>query len=549
MKKRKNLKVAQILLAAAIAAAMVLTGACSGDSGSGAGDATTASTAAAQTTAAPEPATEAAGEATSAAAADAPAATTAAPATVAAAVDTSGLSPRNAEGLRVDASSEGDVITIAMDEWKRDLFQPSIDLFNATYPNIKLEYRSVEIANNEVMTALAASNDLPDVIYDMQNPLPFFISQGWLAPIDKYVAGDPDFAFVPQDSIDWRTYGGRLYAMPVRAHITNTVVVNLDLMEELNLDLPPEDWTFDDYREFLVAGTTDQYSGAEELHGSDVLGPAFAKGEHLWGYHQDTNTFDLTDGWIKGANFVNEVRAIPGVVAGTLRTQDPPSAYYEDPDCDYTRKFGEGDIADGWMAFRMGKVLTVSSDTASQVDFRYLPFSWTFHSIPQDPSVGVRPAIQGTNTVMCSTTKHPEAAAEVLKWFSYGEKGSIACLDCYYNKDASDPDSGSLFIVPVTNNPNILAKFATLGLVSDGISYMAANMDSAIHFDLYALMPGYADTFDNVLNPAAEAVGRGEDVSSVAAETSLKATESIQAARADFDAALGAVQAEYDASH
>ncbi|MDR1060441.1 MAG: extracellular solute-binding protein [Clostridiales bacterium] len=534
MKKRNATK---ILLALAIAAAMTASG-CNGGGTGGGTTAATTTPAAATTAAGTEAAAETAAEAT----------TAAAPATAVAeqpAAPADGFTPRNAEGLRVGASSEGDVLTIAMDEWKKDLFQPSIDLFSATYPDIKLEYRSVEIANNEVMTALAAANDLPDVIYDMQNPLPFFISQGWVAPIDEYVAGDPDFAYVPQDAIDWRTYGGKLYAMPVRAHINNTIAINLDLMDELNLDLPPEDWTLEDYKNFLIAGTTDQYSGTEEPPGSDMIGPAFVAGEHLWGYHQDTNSFDLTNGWIKGANFVNEVRAIPGVVAGTLRNAE---FYYEDPDCDYTRTFGDGAIADGNMAFKMGKVLSIATDTASQADLRSLPFSWTYHSIPQDPSVGVRPAIQGTNTIMCSTTKHPEAAAEILKWFSYGEKGTIACLDCYYNKDASDTSNGSLFIVPVTNNPNILAKFATLGLVSDGISYMASHMDSSIHYDLYSLVPGYAETFDNVLDPAAKAVGNGEDVSSVAAETSAKATEAIQAARAEFDATLKDVQAQYDAS-
>ena len=454
------------------------------------------------------------------------------------------LSERNEEGLRVGASTEGETIQICMDDWKQTTFAYAIEEFNVTYPDIQLELKSIQISDDNVMTSLAASKTLPDVIYDFMREMPSWASQGWVYPLDEFVVGDPDFEYIPEDAVAWRTYGGKLYAVPVRSHVNNLIAINTDLMNELNIDMPAVDWTFDEYKEFLRAGTTDVYSGTEGLTWSALVGPALVGGEHNWGYNLEDNSFDLTKGWLQGLAWNRDIEAIAGVVAGTLRDPLDPA----NTNCDYIRKFGEGDLADGNMAWNMGKILSVSCSSADQAGFRQLPFAWTFHSFPQAEGVGVRPASQGTNTIMCSTTKYPEAAFEAVKWFSYGEKGMIAQLQCFADKDETDLENGSLFMVPITKNPQILAKFAALPLVSPGVLYMAENLENAIHDDFFALLPGWTTTTQTYLEPMEEALKNGGDENALAAETSANATTGIQGLRAEFEDKMVAVQAAFEAN-
>jgi len=455
-----------------------------------------------------------------------------------------GLTPRNAEGLRVDATTEGNTLVVCMDDWKKEAFQYAIDEFNATYPNISLEMKSIQIQDDNVMTSLAAARDLPDVVYDFMREMPVWAAQGWVYPMDEFAAGDPDIAHVPQDAIDWRTYNGKLYAMPVRTHLKGLVAINTDLMNELNIDMPAVDWTYDDYIEFLRAGTTDQYSGTEGLFATATIGSAMVEGEHNYGYNAETNSFDLTNGWLKGLAWTREVQAIAGVVASTLRDANDPT----NTDCDYIKKFGEGDLGDGNMAWNMGKILSIPATAADQSGFRSLPFNWTYHSAPQNPEIGVRPISQGTNTIMCATTKYPEAAFEVVKWFSFGEKGMIAQLDCLLQKDPEVLDNGSLFMVPITNNPKILAKFETLGLVSPGLVYMAQNMGNIVHDDFFALLPGWTTTTQTYIEPMETAISEGGDENALAAEVSASASAGIQQLRAEWEATLIATQAAFEAS-
>ena len=457
-------------------------------------------------------------------------------------VELGALSERNAEGLRVDATTNGQLMTIAMDDWKKTLFQPAIDEFNATYPNIELELRQVPISDNNVMTALMAARALPDVVYDFMRPLPDWTSLGWIYPLDELVEGDPDWAYVPDAVKEWFIYGGKLYALPTRAHLNNSIMVNLDLMDQLNLDLPAADWTFDDYKAFLVAGTTDEFSGSENLPAGGHIGAAHHAGLGNYGYDRTSNTYDVAAGWLDGLNITNELKAIPGVIAGTLRDQDD---YWGNADCDYTKKFGEGNIGDGNMAFKMGKVLTTVISTGSVGEIHgIVPFNWQFLAFPQVPGVGTRPATQTTYSVVAATTKFPEAAFEAAKWFSFGEKGMIMQLECYNLKDDMD---GAQFIVPVSKNPAILAKFESLNLVSEGVLQMVSNMDNAIQDAMYQMIPSYGSIVDEFLTPLDQLVVDGGDPVALAAEASQKASEAGATYWAEYEEKLAAAQAAFDA--
>ena len=55
-----------------------------------------------------------------------------------------------------------------------------------------------------------------------------------------------------------------LYALPHQAQFEE-MVVNLDVLDALNLDMPELDWTLEDFEKYLKAATNSKYSGIEKL--------------------------------------------------------------------------------------------------------------------------------------------------------------------------------------------------------------------------------------------------------------------------------------------
>ena len=59
-----------------------------------------------------------------------------------------------------------------------------------------------------------------------------------------------------------------MYAVPSYL-LFSSVVVNLDLLDELNLDVPGYDWTIDEFVELAKAATTTSTSGINHLESLD----------------------------------------------------------------------------------------------------------------------------------------------------------------------------------------------------------------------------------------------------------------------------------------
>ena len=119
-------------------------------------------------------------------------------------------------------------VTIAINKGRSTDFQALLDTFSQYYKNIELEvdYFSAEGGTSEYLTAQAANGTLPDIVFDDYSSLPYFISQGWVYPLDDFVAGDGDFEYVPESIIDSYTFNGHLFALPTTVHF-RTIFMNV----------------------------------------------------------------------------------------------------------------------------------------------------------------------------------------------------------------------------------------------------------------------------------------------------------------------------------
>ena len=459
--------------------------------------------------------------------------------------DAAGPGTRNAQGLRPDVSTNGDTLIVSIADWMMDPDSPStmvyaIEAFRANHPYINVETQFANIGSDEVILGMIAAGDMPDIFFDIQRPLQFLVTQGWVHPLSQFIEDDDAcFAMIPQEILDLRTLAGELWALPGRSHLNSAfIAINVNLMEELNLDMPSPDWTFDEFLDFISAGATDQFAGIQELPSPEFMG-VLMTGENLFGFNPQTNTFNLSGGWVSAHQLRAEWNAIPNLVANRLRCPDDP---FENANSDYVRKFGAGDISDAHMAFMTGNVLTRTANVADRAMLQenwYLQeadFDVVLHNFPSDPRVGFAPPLHTMSSIMSSTTQHPEAAFELLRWLSYSEPGLRSIIEGF-------------FFVGNTTNPNVHAAFDEFwpDAMTPGVRRAIESVSNGGTVGLFPVVSDYGSIFDAVLQPANESVMDGGDVHALAAEATDRANQMLAEAVARDEVDIAAIIAEFNA--
>ncbi|MDR0292827.1 MAG: extracellular solute-binding protein [Oscillospiraceae bacterium] len=414
--------------------------------------------------------------------------------------------------------------------------------FNEYYPNIELEILEYEIGTAEFMTAQASAGAMPDVVIDDADQIYYYVSQGWVYPLDSFVKNDGDFSYVPGMITDSYTYGGKLYALPMQTHF-NTIYINLDLLDALNMDLPEFDWTPEDYMEFLKNGTTDVYSGTEILWGIDeLLAGAMNPNTDFYGFSLAEHMFNMSASWVDAVGLMREMRVYPGLEAWSLRNSGRDGS-----ESDYTRKFGSSNLSDIHMAFKMGRIL---SDPRGTWDNNWLKtdcgFEGEFFPFPQGKDAPGHLPMHVDCSWVVSTARDPEAAFEVARFFTYSLEGNLERMAIHENGDTGQYTVNNDFYIPTTNHPEVRGRFENLPGITDGLVYMYDNMKNSFRADLSKLVPGWSQVNDEYLSPMGNEVRDGiTEAASVAAEFDQTATAVIQNYWNDFLDKLDAVQAVF----
>ena len=420
-----------------------------------------------------------------------------------------------------------------------------LENFNKYYPNIELEFVYYETTTTEYLTAQAATGSMPDVIMDDADEVYYYVSQGWVYPLDEFVKDDADFAYVPKPILDSYTYVNQLYALPMQVHF-NTILINQDLLDELNMDMPELDWTTDDYREFLKAGTNAKYSGTEILWSVDEIMAGAMGGYGYYGFDLETKTFHMSESWVDAVNLMVDLRSYPGLEAWSLRNT---SADIESSD--YALKFGNADLADNHMAFKMGKVL---SDPRGTWDMNWLStdlsFDWVLWPWPSDTTEdgeGASLPMHVDCSLVMATAQDPKAAFEFVRYVTYSEEGNLERISAYEVGDTEEYTLNNLYYIPATNHPNVAKAWKALDCVDEGVAFMYDNMKTSFRADLSKIVPGWSQVNNEYLSPRGNEVRDSiADAASVAAELDTLATNSIKDYWDDFEEKVIAVQEKFN---
>lgn len=402
-------------------------------------------------------------------------------------------------------------VSVAVNTNRPTDYEAMFEAFQAVYKDVDLEIRYFSDGDKSLNYILkqASINKLPDVVFDDAASVPTYVAQGLAYPLDNFVKNDPDIKYVSNEILDSYRYGEKLFALPNSIHFS-CVMINLDIVKKLNLKMPSLSWTVDDMVAFLKAGTTKEYSGCEQLFGNYTIAaqlcPIYDKTVGLYGYDHKNGKFNLTS-MTKGLQLMTDLRKIEGLEAFSLRMSGIDK---------YIAKFGNSNTSDTRMALKLGKTL-VEFDSGTWEDPNLGNFKFDNCLWPYPQSEKGRMPIHVDHSMMMKTAENPEAAFQLLRFITYSSEGNLARLSMYDKANSGKYTLSSRMYFPVSNHPDIVAKFNTLNL-PEQYKYMYSNISKCYRAD----PKKYMVDFDDVIKTAKEEWNKVTD--GLADATSTNAT-------------------------
>ena len=171
-----------------------------------------------------------------------------------------------------------------------------IDEFEKTHPNIQIEpiVSAYEDYHEKLMTMIAG-NMAPDVMRIDSYNFADFMTRGACQNLDQYIEKTNfDMNIYPVAAINEATVDGSVYALPWATAPLYTFL-NINAFEKAGIDLPPLDWTVDDFvkicHEFKESGT-DCYGYSSAVFIEFFLPFIWANGGNLLSADKKTFTLD-----------------------------------------------------------------------------------------------------------------------------------------------------------------------------------------------------------------------------------------------------------------
>ncbi len=309
-----------------------------------------------------------------------------------------------------EALAAQDTITLQVTVWLGDQeFQAMEELgalFTESHPNISIEFINIVDGGpygRDKLQQMVAGGTAPDLMMMNTGQFEAFGSRDALADIEERVAAEQfDLGIYWPAAVDGCRIDGKLYGLP--KDITDQIVyLNTDLFEAAGVELPTNEWAWDDFRETAKALTLDT-DGDGEIN---QWGITIRNAVGAWGAFVVSNGGQiLNDERTECLLTSEEAKAALEYYYGLLTTDQvsiPPGTLPQTP--------GSGDqflggiigmhMAGPW--FRPGLVENE-------------PFNWTVRLFPRVPGSTEMPVsvLYVDQWAMSSTTDNPDEAWELL---------------------------------------------------------------------------------------------------------------------------------------
>jgi len=282
-------------------------------------------------------------------------------------------------------------------------FQEIVDAVNAAQDKFEVVYEPKPADYYTVLQTALAGEEAPDLFWLDQDHM-IWAWDGVLLDISEYLANDDRDVANPDDYFSgvWQTVAldDAVYGLP---WIAQPVVLfyNKGIFDEMGVEYPNPDWTWDDFKEAAFALTN------EDHYGFTMNGwpPPYI---WIWGWGGDIVSEDLTEAPVDDPVVIEAVQFYADMI-------------YNEECCPSQETIAETIAEEGFgEMFKAGRVAMFMGGAADDLD-RVEGLDVGVSAVPKGPATGENTTFAWiASTVINAKTKHPDEAYEALVMLTEG---------------------------------------------------------------------------------------------------------------------------------
>jgi len=137
---------------------------------------------------------------------------------------------------------------------RHDLTIEAIELYEELNPDIDIVYEFQGWGDHWTkLSTQAAGGELPDIMQHDYARIEEWVNNGLLMPLDQYLEdGTIDTEFISDSSLAGGLVDGQMYGINLGNNSEN-IALDADAFAEAGIELPPVDWTWQDFEEIALA--------------------------------------------------------------------------------------------------------------------------------------------------------------------------------------------------------------------------------------------------------------------------------------------------------
>jgi len=283
------------------------------------------------------------------------------------------------------------------------IMDKAIEAFEKSHPGVKIHYYSGILKEDysEWCARKLLEGDLPDVLMVLDTDFSRYCSLGALKNLDELIAGDSGFdeSDFFSTALNIGKNSGHQYALPYEV-VPTLLFVNKSLLAKENIEMPQQDWTWDDMYEICRKVTKD-------TNGDGIL-DQFGTYNYNWLNVVNTSGAEVFSENGGRVNFTsNEVYAALRFTKQIYDLNQGQKVTQED--------YNNGKVA--FMPLTFAEYRTYK--TYPYKIKKYTSFQWDCTTFPAGESGGNTSEVDALLIGVSARTKHEKLAWEFLKQLTY----------------------------------------------------------------------------------------------------------------------------------
>ena len=350
------------------------------------------------------------------------------------------------------------------------IIDDAIERFEKEHPDVKVVYESgiMKSDYSEWLSEKMMDDDAPDVFFVPGSDLSTFSKINALKNLNELIREDESFdpGVFYKTAYDYGNYMDRQYALPFEC-APNMMFVNKTILDQEKIELPANDWTWDDFYEICRKVTKD-------TDGTGVI-DQFGTVNYSWIDAFDANGVQLFNE--KGTNCDFTVREIGDAIAFLEKLNALGSG----------NSLSERNFAQGNVVFQPMLFSEYRAYKSQELSFKkYSGFEWDCVTMPAGPSGDNYSRLDTLSIAMSENTTQKETAWEFMK---------LLTTDPQIQAEIFEYSAGISVLPQVTQSEETLRRITQ----STGTEFNLAILESAMEKSVFRTrFRGYDSAQDEV---------------------------------------------------